>query len=113
MNRASVLHSTKKIEEADRPLSRAAWQTGSQPVCVCAQDARSACHYVAKDTWEAELEAKVMNSAVKDQIITDTMKPIQLARVRMAWKSATKVMEVADSQASSTGGKEDEPLLRR
>ena len=66
--------------------------------------------YVAKDTWEAELEAKVLNSAVKDQIIADTMKPIQLARVRMASKSASKVMEVADSQAMGNVGEEDEPL---
>ena len=58
----------------------------------------------------SELEARVINSAVKDQIIADTMKPIQLARIRMAWKSATKVMEVADHQASGGGGKEDEPL---
>ena len=67
-------------------------------------------HYVAKDHQESELESKVVGPAVKDAIISDAMKAIQFARVRMAWKSAHKVMEVADSQATGYTGKDDEVL---
>ena len=64
--------------------------------------------YVAKDTWESELDVKVVKPAVEASIITEAMKPIQLARViRMAWQSAAKVQNSADTQASSSSSPDD------
>ena len=64
--------------------------------------------YIAKDAWESELEKKVIDPAVTATVITEAMKPIQLARVRLAWQSAHKVLEVADFQPASSS--QDEPL---
>ena len=51
---------------------------------------------------------KVVKPAVEVSIITEAMKPIQLARViRMAWQSAAKVQNSADTQASSSSSPDD------
>ncbi|CAE7221212.1 aspC [Symbiodinium sp. CCMP2592] len=67
--------------------------------------------YVAKDAWEAELDVKVVKPAVdasgSASVITEAMKPIQLARVRMAWQSAAKVQNVAEASLTSAGSADD------
>ena len=40
-------------------------------------------------------------------VITETMKPIQLARVRMAWQSAAKLQDATDAQVSSSSSADD------
>ena len=62
---------------------------------------------MAKDAWEAELDVKVVKPAVEASVITEAMKPIQLARVRMAWQSAAKLQDAAEAQVSSSGSADD------
>ena len=66
--------------------------------------------YVAKDAWEAELDSKVVKLAVDSSIITEAMKPIQLARVRMAWQSAAKLQDTAEAVASTAASSSEDPL---
>ena len=66
--------------------------------------------YVAKDAWEAELDSKVVKLAVDSSIITEAMKPIQLARVRMAWQSAAKLQDTAEAVASTAVSSSEDPL---
>ncbi|CAE6920920.1 aspC [Symbiodinium sp. CCMP2592] len=63
--------------------------------------------YVAKDAWEAELDTKVVTPAVTATVITEGMKAIQLARVRMAWQSAAKLQDVVETQAAGSGSADD------
>ncbi|CAE7280076.1 unnamed protein product, partial [Symbiodinium sp. CCMP2456] len=66
--------------------------------------------YVSKEAWEAELDSKVVKLAVEASIITEGMKPIQLARVRMAWQSAAKLQDSASALASSAASSSEDPL---
>ena len=66
--------------------------------------------YMAKDAWEAELDSKVVKLAVDSSIITEAMKPIQLARVRMAWQSAAKLQDTAEAVASTAVSSSEDPL---
>ena len=65
-------------------------------------------YYVTKESWEKELEIKILEPAVAAKVVKDTDKPLQLSRLRMAWQSADKVMATTDSVASQAS--QDEPL---